>query len=62
MTIQLFFYRITKIQRIIYLFLFPTYLMFLISILIEINRTFFDLVQEESDLISGLILNVQHCN
>nr|ALO64463.1 NADH dehydrogenase subunit 1 [Hylaeus confusus] len=35
------------------IFLFPLYLMFLVSMLIELNRTPFDLVEGESELVSG---------
>nr|YP_009256124.1 NADH dehydrogenase subunit 1 [Rediviva intermixta]AKS40067.1 NADH dehydrogenase subunit 1 [Rediviva intermixta] len=40
------------------MFLFPIYLMFFISMLIELNRTPFDLVEGESELVSGF--NVEY--
>jgi NADH-quinone oxidoreductase subunit H len=36
-----------------FLFLYPLYLIFVISILIELNRVPFDLIEGESELVSG---------
>nr|ALO64600.1 NADH dehydrogenase subunit 1 [Nomada ruficornis] len=54
------FYELINFQlNIKFIFLiFPIYLMFLISMLIELNRTPFDLIEGESELVSGF--NVEY--
>nr|AJD22704.1 NADH dehydrogenase subunit 1 [Colletes gigas] len=49
------FYNFMMFQKYIkfFIFLFPLYYLFILSMLVELNRTPFDLIEGESELISG---------
>nr|DBA43610.1 TPA_asm: ND1 [Bombus impatiens] len=54
------FFKFVKFQYniIFFLYMYPLYMMFLISMLIDLNRVPFDLIEGESELVSGF--NVEY--